>query len=264
MKIGPSHSSQGLTEGIHWHINKNVKIDYIAKSSDRLEIPWVRYINLATGDTTIYQDSNNSLNSDEIAERKHELREMDCMDCHNRPSHNYETPQDFIDHAIAGGIIPVELPNVKSIAMKVLYATYNTEDSALLAIEEELNKYYSKKYPEFYNGEDSLVNKAIEGIQNEFKKNIFPEMKASWDVYPDHIGHVEYNGCFRCHSGFHESEQGSTISNDCNLCHTILLQGTPDSLEVAQFNNHLEFKHPEDIDDAWKEMLCSECHRYLY
>jgi hypothetical protein len=43
-----------------------------------------------------------------------------------------------------------------------------------------------------------------------------------------------------------------------------MLQGTPDDLEIAPFNGFLEFRHPVDIDDAWKEMSCTECHRYLY
>jgi nitrate/TMAO reductase-like tetraheme cytochrome c subunit len=41
MKIGPQYSAKGLSEGIHWHINKNIKIEYIAGTKDRESIPWV-------------------------------------------------------------------------------------------------------------------------------------------------------------------------------------------------------------------------------
>jgi hypothetical protein len=41
-------------------------------------------------------------------------------------------------------------------------------------------------------------------------------------------------------------------------------QGTGDTLEVARFDESLEFKHPVEIDEAWKESLCSDCHRYMY
>ena len=88
-------------------------------------------------------------------------------------------------------------------------------------------------------------------------------MKASWEAYPDHIGHMEANGCFRCHNGKHASETGKTISNDCDLCHSIMMQGTPGSEEVALFNSSLEFKHPHG-DESWKEMACIECHKKLY
>jgi hypothetical protein len=88
-------------------------------------------------------------------------------------------------------------------------------------------------------------------------------MKATWEAYPDHIGHMEANGCFRCHNGKHKSESGKTISNDCNLCHNIMVQGTPGSEEVAPFNGSLNFLHPLG-DESWKEMACIECHKKLY
>ena len=33
MKIGPSFSAHGLREGIHWHINPDVSIEYIASTT---------------------------------------------------------------------------------------------------------------------------------------------------------------------------------------------------------------------------------------
>ncbi len=42
MKIGPSFSAFGLSEGIHWHINPDVAIEYIASTYDRESIPWVK------------------------------------------------------------------------------------------------------------------------------------------------------------------------------------------------------------------------------
>ena len=109
-----------------------------------------------------------------------------------------------------------------------------------------------------------LIDQAIEGLLAGYNKNIFPEMKANWDAYPTHIGHIEFNGCFRCHNGSHESEDGQVISRDCNLCHTILAQGSDINYENTTLDMSLEFKHPVDIDEAWKEMACADCHRYLY
>ena len=108
------------------------------------------------------------------------------------------------------------------------------------------------------------IEKAIEGIKSGYKINIFPEMKASWKVYPDHIGHMEYNGCFRCHNDRHASESGKLISKDCDLCHTILMQGPEGQEEAAQFNESLLFKHPVDAYGAEFEMLCADCHAALY
>ena len=89
-------------------------------------------------------------------------------------------------------------------------------------------------------------------------------MNVNWTAYPNHIGHLEFNGCFRCHNEQHSDQNGKTISMDCDLCHTIVGQGVPDTLQVARYNESLEFVHPNDPDQYWKEMLCVDCHSGLY
>ena len=262
MKIGSSHSSMGLQEGIHWHINKDVKIEYIPSSPDRENIPWVKYINLATGDTIIYEDPENPISEEDLLASAPRI--MDCMDCHNRPTHNFLTPQNFIDNAIAAGDIPQNLPRIKEITMQILTDNFDNTDTALQIIENKILDFYKENYPDIFSDQRELVDKAISGVHDEFQKNMFPEMRADWDSYPDHIGHIEYNGCFRCHNDNHKSEDGRTITKDCNLCHTILTQGEADSLEVTSLDSSLEFRHPVNIDNAWKEALCADCHRYLY
>lgn len=261
VKIGASHSSQGLTEGIHWHINPNVRIEY-KSTPDRETIPWVRYINLATHDTTVYKDTKDTTDEKTITASVSRL--MDCMDCHNRPSHNYLTPQRFIDNAMATGEISPALPEIKSVTMKIFNDTYSTVDTAEQVIRSTIKAFYKEKYPYITMLKANLVDQAINGAIKGYKQNIFPYMKASWDAYPDHIGHIEFNGCFRCHNNMHTSPKGKTISKDCNLCHSIMLQGKSDSLQVSAFNQSLEFKHPVDIKDSWKVNLCTECHRNLY
>ena len=263
MKIGSEHSALGLMEGIHWHINSDVKIEYIASSDKREYIPWVRFVNRATGDTTLYQDINEPLDQEAIDTL--EMREMDCLDCHNRPSHQFQPPQKFTDDLIAAGVIPVELPEVKCLAMQVFnYNTFTDRDSGAVLISESVRDFYNTGYPEIADAHPELIDRAIEGFLTGYDKNYFPKMKANWDAYPNHIGHSEFNGCFRCHNGNHESEDGSVISRDCNLCHTIVGQGSPDNFETSSVDVPLEFRHPVDIDEAWKEMACSDCHRNLY
>ncbi len=263
MKIGSEHIAQGLMEGIHWHINSDVKIEYISSSDKREYLPWVRFVNRATGDTTVYQDIYEPL--DQEAMDTLELREMDCLDCHNRPSHQFLPPQKFTDDLIAAGVIPVELPEVKSLAMQVFnYNTFTDRDSGAVLIRESVEDFYNTGYPEIVDAHPELIDRAVEGFLTGYDKNFFPKMKANWDAYPNHIGHSEFNGCFRCHNGNHESEDGSVISRDCNLCHTIVGQGTPDDFQSSTVDMPLEFRHPVDIGEAWKEMACADCHRYLY
>jgi NapC/NirT cytochrome c family, N-terminal region len=262
MKIGPSHSAMGLSEGIHWHINPKVNIEYIPKDYTRMKIPWIKYTNIETGEINIYQDSENVLSEEEIA--KGDIRGMDCIDCHNRPSHHYYAPSEFVDNAMVSGDIPKDLPSIKKVAMKVLHKEYNNRDSAKMQIEEYIWKYYNKKHKDLVTTDSDKIEKAIDGIMTGFNKNIFPEMKVTNKSYPSFLGHKMNDGCFRCHNGTHVNEDGKSISRDCNLCHDIVLQGKTGEEEFSSIKEFLEFKHPEDIDGMWNEVLCSECHSALY
>lgn len=262
MKIGSENKAHGLVEGIHWHINDNVQIEYVASDDRREYLPWVRYVDMETGDTVIYEDIYESIDTEALDTL--ELRVMDCLDCHNRPSHHFLPPQEFVDEMISAGEIPHELPGVKFIAMQLFNQEFPDRDTGNLMISKGLREYYETSYPEIASEKDMLIEKAAEGLKTGFRKHYFPSMKVSWDAYPNHIGHSEFNGCFRCHNGNHMSEDGRVISRDCNLCHSILGQGTSDDFMAASIDQSLEFVHPVDIDNAWQEMSCSDCHRYLY
>ncbi|PKL83618.1 MAG: cytochrome C [Ignavibacteriae bacterium HGW-Ignavibacteriae-3] len=262
MKIGSLISAFGTTEGIHWHINPDIKIEYKSTDKKREKIPWVRYTNLKTGEIQIYQDINESVDKKSLDTMM--TRTMDCMDCHNRPSHNYQPPSFFINTALASGTIPKDLPWVKAQALELVGKKYSTTDTAMIAIRDGINTYYKENYPEIYSKKKNIIDQAVKGIQDEFKKNIFPEMKVRWDVYPNNIGHFEFLGCFRCHTDNHSTDKGRLIKKDCNQCHYINAQGPPANLEVSSINSFLVFKHPDkDSGDAWKEMNCSDCHTGL-
>lgn len=262
MKIGSKYEALGLKEGIHWHINPDVKIEYIATDKERQEIPWVRYTNRKTGKSVIYQSPDTTINVSKVAESK--IRTMDCIDCHNRPSHDYKPPHDYIDNAITAGKISKELPEIKVAAMDVLSQDFPTTDSAMVFIETGIDNYYKSLYPEIYDTAKATIDQAIKITQEEFKKNVFPGMKVTWKEYPNHIGHLNSKGCVRCHNDQHVSKSGRTISRDCNQCHNIVAQGTPGKMEQASALESLEFQHPVNIGEAWKSMYCADCHRQLY
>ena len=189
---------------------------------------------------------------------------MDCMDCHNRPSHNYLPPQSFFDEAVTAGKISRELPDIKIIAMQALNQDYSTRDSAFLAIDSQVRDYYKTLYPEVHESKKEMLGNAIAAIQEGYSRNIFPYMKVKWKSYPVHLGHLESKGCYRCHNDRHKSESGRVISRDCKLCHSILAQGKPGETEYSTTMEPLEFKHPIEINNAWKTKLCSECHSKLF
>jgi len=262
MKTGPAYSALGLDEGIHWHINPDIRVEYIATDSLRTSIPWVKYTNLKTGEVKVFEDNESKLSEEQVASMG--KRKMDCIDCHNRPSHDYQTPSNFINNAITAGNISKELPGIKLLSMEILANTFTSTDTALAFIDSEVRNYYSTNYEELYAEKQDLITKSIKGIQDEFEKNIFPEMGVKWDVYPNHIGHLEFDGCFRCHNDQHTTADNQVISKDCNLCHTIIAQGVPDTLQSGSIFKSLEFVHPNDEYQSWKDMNCSECHAQLY
>jgi nitrate/TMAO reductase-like tetraheme cytochrome c subunit len=261
MKIGADHSALGLTEGIHWHINPDVLVEYIASDDRNEELPWVRYTNLKTSETIVYQDEDNPIEDSLITSTN--IRAMDCIDCHNRPSHSYRPPAFFVNDAITGGEIPHELPGIKSLAMGICAEEFTSSDSASSYIRKTISKFYKSDYPEIFDDQEALVEQAIVGLQSAYSENIFPDMKVRWSAYPNHIGHLEFDGCFRCHNDTHISDSGKTIEKDCNLCHTIEAQGEIDNMQFAEFGESLEFLHPADVGDDWKDALCTDCHTGL-
>ncbi len=142
--------------------------------------------------------------------------------------------------------------------MEVLSKKYKTSAEAKEFIEKDLRDYYKTKHAGYYADNASKVDAAIREIQKLFSANLFPEMKVRWDTHPDNIGHLVSPGCFRCHDGEHKSTDGRLITKDCNACHRIVEQGLIGALEKNI--DGLEFRHPVDIEDQWKESSCTDCH----
>jgi len=262
MKTGPEYTDLGLKEGIHWHINPDVNIEYISENDKRENITYVKYTNKQTGEVNIYRNPENPVSDSALASS--EVRTMDCIDCHNRPSHRYDSPPVYFDKAMLTGKISTEIPFIKKASMDVLRQTFTDKDTALMAIKSQVTDFYKTGYNGFYEKNSAKIDSSISALQKSFSQNTFPRMKVSYDVYPDNIGHLEFEGCFRCHNNSFVSESGRKISRDCNMCHSIVGQGKPGKMEFTNIRDTLQFRHPVDIGTAWKESNCSECHRQLY
>jgi nitrate/TMAO reductase-like tetraheme cytochrome c subunit len=247
------------TGGIHWHMNIQNRIEYIATDPERQVIPWVRLTDRQTGTVQEYMSTANPLSKEDIA--KTNARTMDCMDCHNRPSHIFRSPRESVNAALSAGKIDATLPFIKKTGVELLAADYGTTDAALQGIEKGMNEFYQKTYPDVMTKRRAAVTKAITELQTIYRQNFFPAMKARWDEYPNNIGHLMFNGCFRCHDGQHQTAGGKVIRKDCTICHTITAQGKTDAMAFAQDRDGLGFQHPEEIGEMWKEMACDECHK---
>ena len=256
IKIGGGNIEAGPTSGIHWHMNIANELTYIATDSQRQTIPWIRSKN-PDGKVVVFQSTENTLTAEQIRTMK--TRKMDCIDCHNRPTHIYHPPARSINHIMSLGWIDPSLPNVKSVSMKALEATYSTKQIGLDSIKLAIEEYYQTNYPALAKAKQDTIAKAVSEVQKIFSRNYFPEMLVSWKKFPDNIGHMYYPGCFRCHDGKHVSGDGKILSRECNVCHTILAQQfEKEGLRMSL--SGVEYQHPVDIGNAWKEMNCSDCH----
>jgi hypothetical protein len=147
--------------------------------------------------------------------------------------------------------------------MEICAEEFETSSETMAYIRETLTDYYTENYPEIIENKPDELEEAISGLQAAYAKNIFPEMKVRWSAYPNQIGHLEFDGCFRCHTDRHSSEIGQVIEKDCDQCHSIIAQGPPGDLAAAPQGESLTFQHPVDIDMAWQEGVCTDCHTGL-
>ena len=242
LKIGGSDPTRGPVGGIHWHNIPGNTVEYIAIDNARQKIPWVRVTD-ATGKVTVFKTAKFT---NDIT--KMDIRKMDCMDCHTRPSHVFLSPERAVNQAMALKRIDPSLPWIKTNAVYLLTRKYNTDEQATNAIADELNKRYAG---------DARIAAAIPVVQQIYADNFFPYMKSSWASYPNNIGHMIWPGCFRCHDGQHKTEDKKlTIkANDCNACHTILAQGAGAELDQLAPAGQ-QFKHPGGDYD----ISCTDCH----
>ena len=256
MKVGGGNIEVGPTSGIHWHMNVAHTVMYGTLDSTRQEIAWVRSRDSAGVEHT-YWNTEQTLTAEDSSRMM--VRRMDCLDCHNRPSHSFHPPASSVNTSMTYGWIDPSLPYVKSVAVDALERPYSTKDAATDSIRLLLTSYYQTSYPEIARTRSAAIERAIEEVQKIYSRNYFPAMKVQWKRFPDNIGHLYYPGCFRCHNGKHTTDEGKVLSRDCNVCHTILAQ----QFEKEKLRLPLggvDYQHPVDIGDSWKEMNCSDCH----
>ena len=206
--------------GIHGrHLDIGSRIHYISIDEHRQVIPVVYYTD-DQGKTVEYVSSDIKATKEQLA--KGESRAMDCIDCHNRPTHAFELPENAVDLRMSRGAISTELPYIRKKAVELLKADYPDRDTARARIVEGITAYYRSTYPDIYNSKRALVEQAADAVAAVYLRNIFPDMKVTWGVHPNNLGHNDFPGCFRCHDGSHSSADGQTISNDCTACHNLL------------------------------------------
>ena len=216
MHIGGGSETKG---GIHsWHIAPGRETSYVALDPQRQDIAMVR-VKEADGTVVEYKKDGVDLTPEMLADA--ETRVMDCIDCHNRPSHIFEMPAAAVDKALRLNRIDPGLPFVKKVAVEALDAAKGDRGD-LDAIGRTMETHFRQSFGDAYESNAPRVEQAINEVKAIYSRNVFPEMNVTWGTYINNIGHDQFPGCFRCHDGSFSSADGKVINNDCTLCHNVL------------------------------------------
>jgi len=211
MHMGTSPASK---RSIHWHADPANRVEYVATDAARETIPYVKVTN-ASGQVKEYRAADTTDATINDGTR----RTMDCRDCHNTIGHPIApTPEQAVDRAIAASSIARELPYVRREGVRLVKASYASEDEAVKAIESGLRAFYSSQSTG--SADPKALDRSVAGLQDVYRRNVFPSMMVSFGSYPTNRGHFTSMGCFRCHDDSHTASDGSTISAECELCHT--------------------------------------------
>ena len=217
LHTGMDSIRSGYTRGIHWHIQNEVR--FVSPDPQRREIPWVE-VTKADGSKVTYTDAETKLSAQQIAALP--ARPMACFDCHNAVGHPFSNPTTVIDEAIRTGRIDRKLPDTKARAVALV------EKLGEITGETDAR---AKKIDALIAESATRAATAAEFKPAEQKFNAvmrevllaasFREKDFSWKSFPNHTGHSDTPGCFRCHDGKHYNDKGEAIRLQCTLCHAL-------------------------------------------
>lgn len=228
MRIGSGGYSGREAHGIHWHVSENHSVTYVG-SEDHEYISEVTLTN--NKGTKIYRRQSPSQRVNYVGERV-----MDCVDCHNRPSHVFKNAGEALDEKLVTGIIPRSIPFIKRQAQGAITKEYPSQDAARRGIAKNIMDWYRQEYPAIVAQQEKTLTQAVKGAQQAYVENVFPRMSIGWETYMSFISHDKMGGCFRCHNEDFKTENGEMITTDCNACHIILAENEPerDIIEILQ------------------------------
>jgi len=219
LRIGGRNPYTDTFEGIHWHVSKDVKVEYQSLNKTRTAIGKIK-VTKPNGITEVYDVPGGSK---EKVVGEGSWRTMDCIDCHNRPTHVYENLSEKIDMGLFAKKLNPELPGLREDAFTVLQKKYASREEAKEQLVESLVTLQAKRNGDAFvkEHEASLISSG-KYLLDAYLGNVWPDMKVTWGTYKGHNGHqdeADGYGCYRCHDDTHTTEYGKTISQDCALCH---------------------------------------------
>ena len=222
MKVGGLQGT--ASTGIHWHVDRGVKIRFLTDPTRQN----IYDIEMTTPEGT------KVFKTEAQPEGPTEWREMDCVDCHNRPAHIFYPADKEINDAMEDGRIDKTLPFVKREGLRVLQGEYASTEEARAGIAREVETFYKTNYAEVAASKADAVKAAGAALGDIYSWNVFPKMKVTWGTHKNNLGHSDdAPGCFRCHEKKHQTADGQKIGTRCSTCHVLLADEEEDP-EILQ------------------------------
>lgn len=218
------------SQGIHWHVDPAHTVRYIA--DEKRQVIGDVELETADGKKILYKAEGEGAALSSNKDLK--WRTMDCVDCHNRPTHIYRSAAEEIDSGLAAGRIDHSLPFIRREGLKALKENYPDTETANIQIHKVLVDFYTQNYPNLTPEQKKAVETAGDELYLSWSSNVFPKMNIKWDTYTPNVGHDRSPGCFRCHDDQHKSSDGKTIPQDCATCHKILAMDEKDPAIMKQ------------------------------
>ncbi len=214
----------GRLSGIHGaHLGH---IEFVSTDASNQTIPWVGKRN-DDGSTTAFA-------TDPKLAPSGPMHTMDCIDCHNRAAHSFDTPEEALNKDMALGAPSAALPFAHKQGLALIKAHYASEAEANEKITSGFEDFYRSQYPLVWSSQRAQIDQGAKVLANIYSRNVFPFMSVTWGTHPNNLGHNDYPGCFRCHDGNHNSKAGKSITNDCSVCHNLLSVDEPNPKLLAE------------------------------
>lgn len=247
--------------GIHWHMVMENRISFATDDPKKQEIPLIEIRDPKGNVQAEYLSSEYKGTAEQLARMRRYT--IDCIECHNRPTHIFPPPETAVDQAMVSGFISSSLPWAKKVVVDALTREYPSNEKARQGLADDIGGFYRKNHPEVFASKKSSIDNAVAAAVGIYDRSVFPEMRVNWRSYHSNISHRNWPGCFRCHDGKHVSKDGRTLTKGCTVCHTQPVRSPLMPLGTVTMESAQPW-HPVPLEGKHSTILCSRCHAAGY
>jgi hypothetical protein len=224
-------------QGIHWHASQRFQVRYQAMDRKRQVIGRIQKLD---GGKVVEEWFPSTKPEGPVVEE----RIMECVDCHNRPTHIYDgSPESAINKGLREGLLDGSVPWLHQMGLLALKSGAPPRAQAEEFFQAALEQGYGREHAAQKPAADKLEASA-RGLATLYRRNVYPAMQVTWNTYRSNMGHggpdpgKAKSECFRCHSGDHKTKDGRDLSSKCESCHEMIAKDElPDDLpdEIRPF-----------------------------